>query len=277
MSYSGKKQELTHCFIGYDEGSQTLGLHDTVNKNWGWTLSLKSLPLARDIQRIDRNIVLIGFEKGYFEIDINSGKPIKIVDFLEGVTSVYRRDDGYTLLTGVNLMGEGISVLTLDPKNKIVNSVYKDGDYVRLMRPTPEGTWLLGSDDHFLETNNELKEIRRFTVTGFEHAWMAHRFNNGSTLFSAGYGAFMTTFDKCGKLISKFGGKEDVPKEVSPFFYASFQLLPNGGFIVANWQGHGGDNGDKGRQLVEFDNNGKFSGAWSNPKRISSLQGILLL
>ena len=100
---------------------------------------------------------------------------------------------------------------------------------------------------------------------------------HGSTLTSGGYGPFMARFDKTGALTSTFGGSGEVPPEVSPNFYASFELLPDGGVLVANWQGHGEGNGEKGRQLVEFDAQGEYRDSWSDPARISSLQGILLV
>ena len=68
-----------------------------------------------------------------------------------------------------------------------------------------------------------------------------------------------------------------MPDEVSPFFYATFQVLDDGRVMVANWQGHGPENGHKGRQLLEFSAAGKLLNSWSDPHKISSLQGILIL
>ena len=105
----------------------------------------------------------------------------------------------------------------------------------------------------------------------------AERMADGSTLVSAGYGAFMARFDRRGNLTSTFGGVNLMPEEVSPFFYATFQVLDDGRVMVANWQGHGPGNGHKGRQLLEFSAGGKLLDSWSDPHKISSLQGILIL
>src|SRR5690606_6285538 len=78
-------------------------------------------------------------------------------------------------------------------------------------------------------------------------------------------------------ILRKFGGKEDVPEAVNPFFYATFQLMPDGHIILANWQGHGEGFGNSGVQLLEFDTAGKIVWQWSEPERISSLQGLLVL
>jgi hypothetical protein len=87
----------------------------------------------------------------------------------------------------------------------------------------------------------------------------------------------MARFDVDGRLVHTFGGRDAVPEAVAPFFYATFQVLDDGRIAVANWQGHGPDNGHKGRQLLVFDADGTLLDTWSDPVRISSLQGILVL
>lgn len=270
---------LNFKLLGYDEGKQTLGTYDTQNPDWGWTLSLEveDLPMGRDLQKIGPNRVLVGFDRGYFELNLDRGIVTKIIDRWSNVTSTRRLNNGTTLVTGIDLVDKGINVITLDINDDIIKVVSREGDYVRMMRPTPNGTYLLGSDDHFLETDHGLVGKKNFSTPGLEHTWLAHRFSNGSTLLSGGYGAFMVMFNSNGSLNKKFGSKQDVPLEVSPFFYASFELLSHGGILVANWQGHGRDNGSRGRQLVEFDKNGDYLGSWSDKNRISSLQGILII
>lgn len=268
---------LKHRFLGYDEGRQTLGIYDTQDNTWGWVKSMANKPLARDLQKLDNNRALVGYNNGYFEINIHYGEILKVCDRWSGVTSCRRLENGHTLITGIDLDKPGISILTLDESDNIIKSVNREGEYVRLMRPTVNDTYLLGLDNHFLETDTNLLEIRRLTAKGFQHAWLANRDEYRHTLVSAGYGAFLALFDETGKMIKKIGAKGDVPEEVNPFFYASFEILPYGGFLVANWQGHGKHNGSKGKQLVEFDCDGNYVGSWSSPEKISSLQGILLI
>jgi len=114
-------------------------------------------------------------------------------------------------------------------------------------------------------------------VEGFYHAWKAVRLANGNLLVSAGYGAFLVELDPAGKIVRKFGGKESVPSEVNPFFYAMFQLLSNGHIVLANWQGHGPGFGQSGIQLLEFNIEGEIVWSWSKADLISSLQGVLVL
>jgi hypothetical protein len=264
--------------LAIDEGRQQLSLVDTATGAFHWTLDLTAYPLARDLQRLDDHRVLVGYDRGFFELDIESGRVLTVCPRWTDVTAVRRRPDGHTLVTGWNLDGTGgVNVLTLDRSWHLVASARRDGDYVRLMRPTPDGTYLLCTNDHILETAPDLTERRRFAAPGFEHAWKAERLNDGSTLVSAGYGAFMALFDRAGNVTHRFGDAAEVSADVDPFFYASFERLDNGHLLVANWQGHGPDNGHKGRQLLEFDADRRLIGAWSAPQRISSLQGILVI
>jgi len=265
-------------FLAIDEGRQRLSLVETDVLGARWTLDLKDLPLARDLQLLGPDLALVGFDRGWFEVEISSGRVVSVVDRWKAVTGAHRRPDGCTLVTGCALDGHhGVMILTVAPNGEITNTARRDGDYVRLLRPTPSGTYLLATNDHILETTTDLTEVRRLAAPGFLHAWLAHRYADGSTLVSAGYGAFLARFDAQGRLERTFGGREQVPTEVEPNFYATVQVLADGRLMVANWQGHGPDNGAKGRQLVEFSPEGDYVDSWSDPERISSLQGVLFL
>jgi hypothetical protein len=269
---------ISRRLLAIDEGRQQLSLVDTATDTFHWTLDLAPYPLARDLQRLDAHRVLVGFDRGFFELDIGSGRVLDACARWTDVTAVHRRPDGSTLVTGWNLDGTGgVNVLTLDRGWHLVGTARRDGDYVRLMRPTPEGSYLLCTNDHILETSQDLMERRRFAVPEFEHAWKAERNADGTTLVSAGYGAVMVLFDAAGNVQQRFGAAADLPADVAPFFYASFQQLDNGHLLVANWLGHGPDNGHKGRQLLEFDAQRRLVATWSAPDRISSLQGILVV
>jgi hypothetical protein len=269
---------LHYRLIVIDEGRQQMSLVDTATSTFRWTLDLSAYPLARDLQRLDERRVLVGFDRGYFELDIATGAVLSVNGRWREVTGAIRRSDGSTLVTGFNLDGSGgVNVLTVDAGGAIAKCARRDGDYVRLMRATPQGSYLLCTNDHILETTPDLVALRQFRAPGFEHAWKAERLDDGSTLVSAGYGAFMALFDRDGACVERFGARGQVPEAVAPFFYASYQRLGNGHLLVANWQGHGPDNGHKGAQLLEFGPDRQLVGSWSAGSRISSLQGILVV
>nr|WP_315393812.1 hypothetical protein [uncultured Duganella sp.] len=269
---------MRHQFLAFDEGRQQLSLIDTTNPRFGWTRGMADFPGLRDIQRIGPNIALLAFERGFFELSISAGEILRTCDRWQHVTSASRLVNGAILVTGHDLDGAGgVNVLTLDREFRPVSGARRAGDQVGLMRTTDLGTYLFAMDDHILETDTALISLNAMRAPGFDQAWKAERQADGTTLASAGRGGFMARFDRRGNLAATFGAADSVPEEVSPFFYAGFQTLHDGRVIVANWQGPGRDNGDQGRQLLEFSAAGQLRGSWSDPYKISSLQGILIV
>lgn len=267
---------MKYDFLGIDEGKQILFRGNTTGKIQ-WSVELSEFPTARAMQRLNNKEALIGYDRGYFVVDVDTGSITHRCDRWTNVSSAQRLTDGTTLITGINLGNEkGIWVVTLDASDKVIHSVVRSGNYVRLLEPTDSGSYLLCTNRKITETNKNLKTIREFKAWGFKHAWKAVRMKDGTTLISAGYGGFMTRFTKDGTLLQKFGQTGTVPAEVKPFFYANFHFTHDGNILVANWQGHGPKQGHKGRQLICFGEDGTYKGSWSFPG-VSSLQGLLVL
>jgi hypothetical protein len=172
---------------------------------------------------------------------------------------------------------KGVAVLELDANDQEIHRAIFPGDYVRLIRQTEQGTYLMSGNDRIREGSRDGKYLREYPVEGFYHAWKSLRLPNGNLMVTAGYGAFVVELDPGGKILRKFGGKKSVPEKVRPFFYAMFQLLANGNIVLANWQGHGPGFGSSGVQLLEFSPAGEIVWTWSKPDLISSLQGVLVL
>lgn len=277
---------IQHEFIAIDEGKTNL-LHVNENdpaKNWIVPIG-KSHP--RDMQLVGSNRILIGNVTGYSEFDIATGKRlVDVTNFApasartdtDEVTSVRRQPNGHTLVAGLSIGGsKGVVVLDVDAQGEVKNKIVYPGNYVRLLRQTAQGTYLMVCDTMIREGNSAGQYIWETPVEKFGHAWKAVRLSNGHTLASAGYGGFMVELDPAKNIVRQFGGKDQVPAAVNSDFFASFQLLPNGDVVVANWQGHGPDHGHSGIQLVEFDKTGAIVWQWSKAELISSIQGILVL
>jgi hypothetical protein len=277
---------IKHEFIAIDEGKNNL-LH--VNENdptKDWLVSIgKSHP--RDMQLVGSNRVLIGNVTGYSEYDIATGKQlVDVTNFApaaaptdtDEVTSVRRQPNGHTLVAGINLAGSrGIVVLDVDAQGAVKNKTVFSGTYIRFLRQTAAGTYLLACDTMIREGTSDGKYIWEAPVEKFSHMWKAVRLPNGDTLASAGYGGFMIELDKARNVVRKFGDKDHVPAAVNSSFFASFQVLANGDVVVANWQGHGPTHGSSGIQLLEFDKTGAIVWQWSKAELISSIQGIMVL
>jgi len=277
---------IKHEFIAIDEGKNNL-LYVNENdpaKNWIVPIG-KSHP--RDLQLVGGNRVLIGNVTGYSEYDIATGKQlVDVTNFApanartdtDEVTSVRRQPNGHTLVAGISIGGsKGVVVLDVDPQGEVRNKIVYPGNYVRFLRQTAAGTYLIVCDTKICEGNSAGQFIWEAPVEKFGHAWKAVRLPNGNTLASAGYGGFMVELDPAKNTVRKFGSKEQVPAAIKSDFFASFQLLPNGDVVVCNWQGHGPGHGSSGVQLLEFDKAGAIVWQWSKAELISSLQGILVL
>lgn len=269
--------EIKHDFLAIDEGlAQLLRVNENdPSKNW---IVPTGHPQARDLQLIGGGRVLVGHDAGYSEFDLATGKNLKEVANYKGVTSARRLPNGHTLLAGANLDGEkSVVVLEVDSTNAVKNKTVFSGTYIRLLRETPQGTWLMMNDTMIREGDRGGKLLHEWSVPGFKHAWKALRLPNGHLLASAGYGAFFVELDANGTVIRKFAAKEDMPAAVNANFYATFQLLPNNHIVVANWQAHGPGHGTSGVQLFELDEKATIVWQWSEAKIISSLQGVLVL
>lgn len=266
-----------HRFIAIDEGLNTLLYVDERMPIRDWTVEI-GRPQVRDMQLVGGNRVLVGCDSGYLEYDIQTGRLEKEYAGLRGVTSVRRQPGGHTLVAGVGLAGEtGIVVLELDAQDRIAGRTVYPGDYVRLLRQTATGTYLMCCNTMIREADPRGGFIRDFPLEGFFHAWKALRLRNGNTLVSAGYGAFMVELDPAGAVVRRFAAKENMPAGINANFYAMYQLLPSGNIVVANWQAHGPGHGKEGVQLLELDPAGKIVWHWHQADRISSLQGVLVL
>jgi len=269
--------EIRHEFIAIDEGLVQLLHVDENDPSRDWVSPLPH-PQARDMQLIGGGRLLVGHHHGWSEFDISTGKLLDDFAPYEGVTAVRRQPDGSTLVAGVDISGAtGVVLLQLDANRNETRRATYPGDYVRLIRQTAQGTLLMSCNDRIREADLDGRYLRDYQVEGFYHAWKSLRLPDGNLLVSAGYGAFMVELDPTGVEIRRFGGKDQVPAEVNPFFYAMFQRMPDGHVILANWQGHGEGFGDSGVQLLEFDTAGEIVWSWSESSRISSLQGLLVM
>ena len=283
---------IKHDFLAIDEGiSNLLRVNENdPSQNWivkvapalppGVTRPTKWNPAPRDMQLVGGNRVLISHDAGYTEYDIATGKVVKELATYKGIATARRLPSGDTLIAGVDLDGsKGVVVLELDEANAIKNKTVFPGDYVRLIRETPQGTWLMMNNTMIRECDRSGKLLHEWTVPDFKHAWKAVRLSNGHILASAGYGAFFVELNADGSVLRKFAEKETMTTAMHANFYAMFQLLPNGHIVVANWQNHGPGHGASGIQMVEFDpaQPATLLWQWSDAKIISSLQGVLVL
>ena len=148
---TSKTSNIQHEFLAIDEGLGTLLHIDECDASWDWIVPIGRLE-PRDMQLVGSNRVLISHHNGYAEFDISTGELVADVSSFEGVTSARRQPDGRTLLAGVNLCEtEGVVVVELSQSHEVLRKTVFSGDYVRLIRQTSDGTFLMMCDTRIRE------------------------------------------------------------------------------------------------------------------------------
>ncbi len=268
-------QSAKRHFLLRDEGISQLAYIDEANPNNNW---YTPLPTGRDMQLVGNGRVLVGTGNGYEEYEIKTGKKVFEMTTFPGTLTAHRLRNGNTLLTGLNWQGkEGIILLEIDP-DAVVKQLYSFPGlgYPRLVRETATGNFLITADDYVLEANTAGEILWKVKVAGKDkpHVWQALRLANGQTVASCGYSANLQVFNADGSLAVAITG----PAEVRPNFFAGFQVLANGNYVVINWQGHGPNFGTSGTQLLEFTPAGKLVWSWQqDATKFSSLHSVIIL
>ncbi len=268
---------IRHDFVAIDEGLGNLLRVDETNAAHNWRVPIGHAH-PRDLQLVGNGLLLVSHDVGFAEYELATGRRVLDLIGYANVSSARRLADGHTLIAyALDKAPLGVFVAEVDANGKALRKTTYPGDYVRLMRQTPSGTFLFGMNDKIQEGDGKGNFIWTAAVPGFRHAWKALRLPNGHTIAAGGYGGFMVEFGAKGELIRRFGGAGQVPAAVHPYFYAMFQILSNGDIVAANWQGHGPGHGNSGLQIVEFDSKGGIVWQWSDRAIISSIQAVLVL
>ncbi len=264
-----------HRLLLRDEGISKLSYADLEKPDKNWYVTV---PAGRDIQLIGRGRVLIGTGTGYEERLIATGEKVAEITSFNGTITARRLKNGNTLLVGLNWQDKkGIVLVETDVAGKIIHTInFPDYPYVRLVRETATGNFLITSDTAVFEGTSKGEIVWRARIAGptHPHSWQALRLANGNTVVSCGFAANFQVFDKSGTLIDSTHG----PASVHPNFYGGYQILKNGNWLVTNWQGHGEGHGGSGVQLLEYSPKGNLIWSWNqDPAKYSSLQGVIAL
>lgn len=258
-----------------DEGISQLSYLDLYNPAACW---YTPIPAGRDMQLVGHGLVLAGTGTGYEEYEIATGKKVYELTAFPGTVAARRLRNGNTLLTGVNWQDKkGIVLVEVDGAGATQHViVYPGFDYVRLVRETASGNFLITANNIIFEGNKNGDIVWKAMIGDAEktHAWQALRLANGQTIVSTGYAKKLEVFSTDGKLLDTITG----PAAVNSNFYAGFQILSNGNYIVANWQGHGPKQGASGTQVLEYTPAGKLAWSWKqDATKFSSLHSVIVL
>ena len=278
LGFTANSQNSIHSdrrFILRDEGLSQLSYVDLADpaKNW-----FVAVPPGRDLQLTGHGRILIGTGSGYEEREIATGKKVNELTSFTGTLSARRLRNGNTMLAGLNWQSkQGMVLIEVDVSGNTKRLLhFPQFNYVRLVRETPTGTFLINADSVVFESDAEGKILWRAIIKCKRqpHSWQALRMSNGQTIVSSGFAANFQIFAKDGSPVTSITG----PEEVHSYFFSGFQILTNGNYVVANWQGHGPTFGASGVQLLEFSPDGKLAWSWKqDAAKYSSLQGVIVL
>jgi hypothetical protein len=223
----------------------------------------------------------VSVPKGYVELDVETGAIRKEVSRFTGVESMRRLANGNTVLGG-NSDG-GVTLQELDSQDAAVAGrkvTFTNHSQLRMLRRTPEGTFLIGVANKLAEVNWDRQTVWEMIIPNGDYVYHGLRLPDKTIAVTSGYGAALLRIDAAAKrVLTTIGGKSQPNSAtIVPNFYAGYQILPNGHFVVTNWEGHGGGNGGKGVQLLEYDATGALVWSWKqNPSLVSSLHDVIVL
>lgn len=257
-----------------DESRQKVHFVDLKDPAKHWEIQFPKR--YRDIQLIDDNRLLVSTDAGFREYDMDTRKMLAEHRdaALSGTESLRRLSDGRTII-GRNAP-KAIEFIELDKQNKTLRTARFDGlNTLRLFRLTSRGTLLFGCNKTLIcEADLDGKMLRKMEIPDGGHFYHVIEKEDGHLLASAGYACFVVELDKQGKELRRWSGKS-LPKELGCFFFAGLHPLPDGGFFVANWTGHGAPDSHKGHQVLRLTPDGKVTWSWHDPNLAGSVNAVI--
>lgn len=233
----------------------------------------------RDLQLVGGNRAAVSTAKGYVELDVETGEITKQVSSFSGVESMRRLPNGSTVL-GSNANG-GVTLQELDGEDSPGRTAtFPSFGQFRMLRRTPDDTFLLGVGPKLAEVNWQGETVWEMDIPDGDWVYQGVRLADNTIAVTSGYGASIQVIDPATKsVVTTIGGKgQPDAASIVPNFFAGFQVLANGHFVVTNWEGHGAGNGDTGIQLLEYDTSGLLVWKWEqDPALVSSLHHVIVL
>jgi hypothetical protein len=268
-SQASMPQEL----ILYDDSNGRLMYVSNANPAANW---ISNSGMGRDLQVVGNGRVMLGKFDGWDEYRLSDGVKVAGQHGFAGTEDAYRLTDGNTMLASVS--GGSIVLKMVSASGQVASQItYKGFSYVRLVRRTSAGSYLVTADTVVFEGSDQGTILWQVSPAGATHAWKAMRLADGNTAISTGYGASVVIYDHAGHLVQTIGGPNQPSAAViAPWFYADFHLMPNGTYFVVNSQAD--RTMDNSVQLLEYDaSSGALVWQQKQPSGVRSLEEAIVL
>lgn len=258
--------------ILYDDNGGQLLYVNNANPGKNWTSKSGT---GRDLQLIGGGKVMLGKSDGWDEYSLTNGMKVGGQHGFSGTQAAHRLADGTTVLATVS--GSSIVLKMVGATGTVTSQItYAGFSYVRLVRPTATGTFLVGADTMAFEGDNKGNVLWKVTVPGGRHTWKAMRLANGNVAVTSGYGATLVIFDGAGKVLQTIGGKSQPnATAIAPEFYADFHVMPGGNLFVVNSQADRVM--DNSIQLLEYNQAGMLVWQQKQPMGVHSVEEAIVL
>lgn len=252
-----------------DDGKLWYVNNETPAKSWNVESGT-----GRDLQLVGDGRVMLGKSNGWAEFNLSDGAMFASQTSFSGVQSVHRLADGRTMLATVN--GGNIVLQLVGSSGTVDQTItYQGYTYVRLVRPTATGTFLVTNDDVVFEGNAAGEVLNSWQFDGGQpHVWKAMRLTNGNTVIATGYNATLEVYGPDKTLLSTMGEAAEL-QPLDPHFFADFHVMPNGDYFVVNSQADS-DNANS-VQLLQFSPAGELVWQQKQPNGVRSLEAAIVL
>lgn len=270
---AGSGGPVTHQqFILYDDSGGRLLYVNNANPSANWTSNSGS---GRDLQLVGGGRVALGKSDGWDEYLLSDGTKAGGQHGFAGTQTVHRMADGNTILASAS--GAGIVLKLVSATGQMTSQItYAGFSYVRMVRPTSTGTFMVAADTVAFEGDAQGNVLSQGTIAGGQHTWKAMRLANGNIGVTSGYGATLLIYDSTWKLLQTIGGKS-APNaaQIAPWFYADYHVMPNGDFFLVNSQAD--RTMDNSVQLLEYSPTGTLVWQQKQPAGVHSLEEAIIL
>ena len=241
---------------------------NNANPDLNWRVSSGS---GRDIQLVGNGRLLFGKSNGWEEYRLSDGVRVASVTNLSGTQAAHRLADGSTMVASIS--GNAILLRMADATGAVQDQIsYPGYDYVRCVRPTKTGNFMVTADTKVFEGNPEGQVVWEVTVPGSGiHVWKAMRLADGNTAIATGYDKAIRIYDPNEQLLQTI----NAPDSVYPEFFADFHVMPSGNYFVVNSQADRTE--DRSIQLLEFSPTGELVWQQKQPSMVRSLEAAIVL
>lgn len=259
---------IKHRFLAVDNGGNRLLLVDQIT-NKGWSVAIPAG--SRDLQLLPGGKVLVSHGNGAAEYDLATGAKGWSVTGYASITTASRLDNGNTLLGG-NV--DGITLYEIGSDKSLQSKVLPKGVAdLRLARRLPNGNTLLGLAGAHKVVEVDAKGVTVWAAQLTDKAYVAYRLADGRTVATSGEDAYVYSIAPDGKTTVLAGGLDKHPK-AGLLWFSGFEILPNGNFFVANWNGHGKEG--QGPHAVEFDARNNIVWSWADHQAATTVTNVLM-